>query len=145
MTTGADLVATKIADCSFKTIPTELLRGIIWATTLVEFVKTLPISLSEVAVRTFCQRWQIVELALFGSILREDFRPDSDVDVLVVFAPNTTWNLLDLVTMQQELESLIGRDVDLIEKQVVENSPNWIRSQAILSAAQVFYSANDDL
>lgn len=108
-------------------------------------MKTLPIPLSEAAIRSFCQRWQIVEFALFGSILRADFRPDSDVDVLVAFAPSAGWSLLDLVTMQQELELLIGREVDLIEKQVIENSHNWIRRQEILDTAQVFYSANDDL
>ena len=108
-------------------------------------MKTLPIPLSETTIRTFCQRWQIVEFSLFGSILRADFRPDSDVDVLVSFAPNTAWNLLDIVLMQQELESLIGRKVDLVEKPVIESSHNWIRRQEILNTAQVFYAANDEL
>ena len=58
-------------------------------------MKTLPIPLSEPAIAAFCQRWQIVELALFGSVLRADFRPDSDVDVLVTFADNAAWNAID--------------------------------------------------
>lgn len=105
-------------------------------------MKTLPIPLSEQAIAAFCQRWQIAELALFGSVLRTDFHPDSDLDVLVTFAPNAPWNLLDLVMMQQELETIVGREVDLIEKQVIEQSHNWIRREGILNTAQVFYSAN---
>ncbi|MCY7392616.1 MAG: nucleotidyltransferase domain-containing protein [Leptolyngbyaceae cyanobacterium CAN_BIN12] len=105
-------------------------------------MKSLPIPLSETAIAAFCQQWQIVELALFGSVLRADFRPDSDVDVLVTFAANAAWNLLDLVMMQQELEALVGREIDLIEKQTIERSPNWIRREGILNSAQVFYSAN---
>jgi predicted nucleotidyltransferase len=58
----------------------------------------------------------ITEFALFGSILRDDFRPDSDVDVLVTFVPDAKWGLFKLVEMQQELETLVGRDVDLIER-----------------------------
>jgi uncharacterized protein len=91
-------------------------------------------------IQEFCDRWQITEFALFGSVLRDDFRPDSDLDVLVTFAVNAPWNLLDLVTMQQQLESIVGRKIDLIEKRVVEQSENWIRRKEILSTATVIYS-----
>jgi len=91
-------------------------------------------------ITEFCDRWQITELALFGSVLRDDFRSDSDVDILVTFAVNAPWNLLDLVTMQQQLERMTGRKIDLIEKRVIEQSENWIRRKEILSTATVIYS-----
>ena len=87
----------------------------------------------------FCQKWQISELSLFGSILRDDFRPDSDLDVLVSFEPQAPWTILDLVLMETELASLVERPVDLIEKRVIEESPNPIRKAAILSTAVPIY------
>ena len=63
----------------------------------------------------FCQRWKIIEFALFGSVLSDDFRSDSDVDVLVTFMPDTRYSLFDLVHMQDELEQVFGRKVDLVE------------------------------
>lgn len=92
------------------------------------------------AIRSFCQKWQITELALFGSVLSEDFRSDSDVDMLVRFVPRAPWTLLDLVNMENELADLIGRDVDLVEKRAIEKSDNWVRRSEILSTAQTIYS-----
>ncbi|TVQ18449.1 MAG: nucleotidyltransferase [Leptolyngbya sp. DLM2.Bin15] len=92
------------------------------------------------SLKTFCQKWQIVEFSVFGSALREDFRPNSDLDVLVQFTPNAPWTIVDLITMQQDLEDLVKRDVDLIEKRVIETSDNWIRRNEILNTAQVIYS-----
>lgn len=91
-------------------------------------------------IQTFCQKWQIAEFAVFGSVLRDDFRPDSDLDVLVSFFPQAPWTLLDLVTMQHELQQIVNRDVDFIEKRAVEKSDNWIRRNEILNTAQVVYS-----
>lgn len=99
----------------------------------------LPVS--KRAVARFCRQWKVAELAFFGSVLREDFRPDSDVDVLVAFLPGATWSLFDLVNMQSELESLLGRKVDLVERAAIEQSPNYIRRKSILESAQVFYAA----
>ena len=87
----------------------------------------------------FCRRWKITEFALFGSILRDDFRPDSDIDVLVTFAPDAGWSLFDHVTMQDELKVIFGRKVDLVSRRGVERSQNYIRRKAILSSAQVIY------
>lgn len=98
------------------------------------------INLPSDALKAFCQKWQIAEFALFGSVLRNDFRPDSDIDVLVSFFPHAPWTLLDLVTMQDELQTLLNREVDLIEKRVIEKSENWIRRNEILNTAQVLYS-----
>jgi predicted nucleotidyltransferase len=90
-------------------------------------------------IKNFCQHWQIVELSLFGSVLRDDFHADSDIDFLVAFAPTANWGLLDHAQMQQELEILLSRPVDLISKRAIERSSNWIRRQAILSTAQPIY------
>jgi predicted nucleotidyltransferase len=84
----------------------------------------------------FCRRWRITELSLFGSVLRDDFRPDSDVDVLVTFAPDAPWTLFDLVRVEDELAAMLGRKVDLVERPAVEKSRNYIRRRAILSLAQ---------
>lgn len=94
---------------------------------------------SEDQIENFCQKWKIIELSLFGSVLRADFRADSDLDVLVTFAPNAPWTILDLVTMEQELASLAGREVDLVERRVIEKSQNPIRRAEILNSAQVLY------
>jgi uncharacterized protein len=86
----------------------------------------------------FCRRWRITEFALFGSVLREDFRPDSDLDVLVSFEPDAPWSLWDLSTMRQELEEIFGREVDLVEKKALRNP---FRRHASLTSKQVIYAA----
>lgn len=93
----------------------------------------------------FCQQWQITELALFGSILRDDFHPDSDVDVLVAFSPDAKLSLLDLVELQHQFAALFGREVDVIEKQTIETSPNWVRRNEILSTATLIYGTRQRL
>jgi len=90
-------------------------------------------------IEAFCQQWQVTELAAFGSVLRNDFRAESDVDLLVTFAPEARVSLLNLVDMQDHLSTMFGRSVDLIEKRSIENSHNWIRRQQILSTATVIY------
>jgi uncharacterized protein len=88
-------------------------------------------------INNFCQRWGVRELALFGSVLRDDFSSDSDIDVLVDFEVGYT--LDTLLDMKDELETLFGRPVDLIVKRVVESDSNPYRRQAILNSAQVIY------
>jgi predicted nucleotidyltransferase len=97
------------------------------------------LNLSEDELRDFCRRWQITEFALFGSILRSDFRPGSDVDVLVRFAPEARWSLLDHLRMEQELQAIFGREVDLVSRGALDRSENWVRRTGILSAAQPIY------
>ena len=92
-------------------------------------------------IADFCRRWKVTELALFGSVLRGDFNPDSDVDVLVSFAPDARWSLFDLVRMQEELKAILGREVDLLERVAVEQSENYIRRKSILSNMEVIYAA----
>jgi len=90
---------------------------------------------------TFCERWRIAKLAVFGSVLREDFRPESDVDFLVDFAPDAQWSLLDLVRMENELQELIGRPVDLVERSAIDRSENYIRRRNILANTETLYEA----
>ncbi len=87
-------------------------------------------------LNAFCRRWAIEELSLFGSVLRDDFRPDSDVDVLVAFAPDAKPTLFDLVEMKEELEQLFERRVDLVTKRGIEGSRNWLRRTAILGTSE---------
>ncbi len=79
-----------------------------------ESVSARNLDLPEKIISGFCRRWRISEFALFGSVLRDDFDADSDLDVLVAFAPEADWSLLDHVQMEQELEALLGRKVDLL-------------------------------
>ncbi len=97
----------------------------------------IPINQDEILA--FCQRWNIIELALFGSVLRDDFRPDSDVDVLVTFAPDTRRRLADLLDMEDELAALFGRAVDLVERRLVEQNQNYIVRKHILRSAETVY------
>jgi len=84
------------------------------------------------ALAAFCARWKVAELALFGSVLRDDFGPDSDIDVLVRFEPHAT--LFDLGPMEHDLAGLFGRKVDLVERAAVENSRNYTRRNAVLAS-----------
>jgi predicted nucleotidyltransferase len=101
----------------------------------------LPITIDPEQLAAFCRRWKIKELALFGSVLREDFRPDSDVDVLVTFEQDTRWSLLDMVDMEEELTEILGRKVDLVERQAVERSENYLRRRHILKSLEQVYVA----
>ncbi len=99
----------------------------------------IPIDREKIA--EFCRRWKITEFALFGSVLRDDFRPDSDVDVLVTFAPDAEWSLFDHVDMEEELSLILGRKVDLVSRRAIERSANWLRRKAILGTAEPYYVA----
>lgn len=92
-------------------------------------------------IAAFCKRRQITELALFGSVLRNDFGPDSDIDVLVKFSPDAKLTFLALNQMEEELSGILGRPVDLVEKVAIEKSPNWIRRENILGSAKTIYAA----
>jgi predicted nucleotidyltransferase len=86
----------------------------------------------------FCDRWRVNEFALFGSVVREDFRPDSDIDVLVEFFPGAMLSLWDFVHMKSELEELLGRSVDLVKKGTIRNP---YRRASIERDVQVVYAA----
>lgn len=99
------------------------------------------IALDKRKIAAFCQRHGVYRLMLYGSVLRGDFRPDSDVDVMVAFLPESHPTLLDLVRMQHELEAIIGRTVDLVEQSSVERSRNYLRRNEILRSAEVVHGA----
>ncbi|MCG9887293.1 MAG: nucleotidyltransferase family protein [Cyanobacteria bacterium] len=101
----------------------------------------LKIQIPQQELTEFCQTWKIQELSFFGSVLREDFRPDSDIDILVSFEEDSAWGLLELVRMRRQLKELLGREIDLLTKKSIEQSHNWIRRQEILGTAQVIYVA----
>ena len=86
----------------------------------------------------FCRKWKIAEMSLFGSVLREDFRSDSDVDVLVSFAPEAKWSLLDLPRMQDELSDILGRNADLVN---IKGLRNPFRRREILATREVVYAS----
>jgi predicted nucleotidyltransferase len=90
-------------------------------------------------LKAFCEKWKIVEFALFGSVLRDDFGPDSDIDVLVDFAPDGEWTLLNIVEMEDELRKLFGREVDLVLRKTMESHKNIERRNRILGSARTVY------
>lgn len=85
----------------------------------------------------FCRRWRIRELSIFGSALREDFGPESDLDFLVSFEPEAGWDLFDLLDMKEELQKRLGRPVDLVEKEALRNP--W-RKYEILRTREVIHA-----
>ncbi len=99
------------------------------------------IAIPHAKIAEFCHRWRITEFSLFGSVLRDDFRPDSDIDVLVRFEPDAPWSLFDLGDMQAELGEIFGRKVDLVEKETIEKSRNPFRRAHILDHHRVIYAA----
>ena len=107
--------------------------------TVLEKIPNLDVTPEQIAA--FCRKWDIHELALFGSVLRDDFTPESDVDVLFVPGPAVRVTLDYLVKAETELGALIGHRVDLIDKQQIARDPNYIRRRIILGSAQVVYAA----
>ncbi len=95
----------------------------------------------EAAIAEFCERWNVFELALFGSVLRDDFGPRSDIDVLVSLDETARHTLFDLHQMEEELRSIFGRDVDLVSRRGVETSRNHVRRRAILESEQTIYES----
>jgi len=103
------------------------------------FATTMPMD----KIVQFCQRWKIRELALFGSALRDDFGPESDLDFLVTFAADADWGLFEHVHMQQELQTMLQRSVDLISKRALAHSQNWLRRQEILNTAHTLFPESE--
>ncbi|MDQ7014552.1 MAG: nucleotidyltransferase family protein [Planctomycetota bacterium] len=89
----------------------------------------------------FCKKWKVTELSLFGSVLRDDFGPESDVDVLVEFASDAGLSMFDLLTFRDELSEILGRPVDVVTRRSIEQSPNPWKRHEILGQARVVYAA----
>ncbi len=98
------------------------------------------INIPKEKIALFCRKWEISEFSLFGSVLRDDFRPDSDIDILVTFSENARHTLFDLVHMKNELKEILGREVDIISRRGIESSRNYIRRDEILNSAEAIYA-----
>ena len=92
------------------------------------------IDLDTPAIREFCRKWKITELSVFGSITRDDFRPDSDIDFLVEWEPHAGWDLCDRMDMIDELSEIVGRKVDLVGKKAIRESENRFRRRSRIAA-----------
>jgi len=92
-------------------------------------------------IKTFCEKWKITEFSLFGSVLTDDFRPDSDVDVMVTFAEDAHWTLLHIVEMEDELKAIFARDVHLVTRKSVVSDPNYLMRRSILANTRSLYAA----
>ncbi len=99
---------------------------------------SLSIKFSTESIIEFCQRWKVQEFYLFGSVLRDDFNEQSDIDVMIKFLPDPGWGW-EVVRMDSELEKIFGRKVDIAYKDVVEQDDNWLRQKNILSTARLIY------
>ena len=93
------------------------------------------------SIERFCKTWQIAEFDVFGSVTRHDFRPESDVDVMIEFTPSSRWGMLEFAEMAEQLEQLFGRKVDLVTRRAVQRSTNPYRRDAILQSSQRVYGA----
>ena len=102
-------------------------------------VTAIPLPLDE--LRAFCVEWGVGQLAAYGSVLREDFGPDSDVDFLFELKPGVEIGLIALAQVERQLAGIVGRDLDLVSRRSVERSPNWIRRKAILDSARILVDA----
>ncbi len=90
-------------------------------------------------IAEFCRRWNIRELAVFGSFLRDDFEDRSDIDLLIDPMTGVAWTFNDLLAMEEEMAKLLGRKVELVERAAVERSRNYIRRRHILATAEPIY------
>ena len=96
-------------------------------------------------IAEFCHKWQVTEFAFFGSVLRDDFRPDSDIDVMVQFHINAHPTFRTLDQMEAELKTIFHREIDLITRKGIETSRNYLRRHEILSTAQVIYATGSSI
>lgn len=103
------------------------------------------IDLDSERIEVICQQWQISELALFGSVLREDFCSTSDIDILISFADSAKISFFDLEEIEQQFSQLFDRPVDVVTKRAIERSHNWIRKKNTLENAQVVYEQQSDI
>ena len=106
-------------------------------------LKNIEVSIEK--IKAFCKCWKVIEFALFGSVLRDDFRPDSDIDVMVKFDINAHPTFSSLEDMEAELKTIFNREVDLITRNGIENSRNYLRRQEILASAQVIYEERQSI
>jgi len=110
---------------------------------IIDFKMTFLESISREDLIRFCRRWQVRELALFGSALRPDFRPESDVDVLISFHERANWGLFDHVQMRLDLEGIFKRKVDLVTRRALEQTQNELLRERILKTSKVIFAGDE--
>jgi uncharacterized protein len=110
---------------------------------IIVFKMTFVESIPQEEIRRFCQRWKVRELAVFGSAVRADFKPESDVDVLVSFHASSHWGLFEHVQMRLELEAIFQRKVDLVTRRALEQSQNILLREHILNTARTILADNE--
>jgi hypothetical protein len=101
----------------------------------------MDLGISPERIAEFCRRWKIGRLAVFGSALRGKLRADSDIDLLATFASDADWSMFDHYRMEDELVAILGREVDLVSKEAIEENPNPIFRREILGSAREIYAA----
>ena len=99
------------------------------------------IDLESTSIRAVCRKWKIKELSVFGSVLRDDFRPDSDVDFLLDFDDDAEWALWDLEGMRRELSAIVGRDVDLLTREALLHTRNWLFRKIVLGQSEIVHAS----
>ena len=104
-------------------------------------MKDINLGVDASIIADFCRRWKINQLAVFGSAASGVLGPDSDIDLLVTFAPDADWTMFDHYRMENELAELFARDVDLVNVRALEENPNRIYHQQILNSAKIVYAA----
>ncbi len=92
-------------------------------------------------IAEFCQKWKIINLSLFGSIVRGELQPGSDIDILVTFSNDADWTMFDHFNMEEELSNILGREVDLVNIKALEENQNPIYQREILNSARQIYAA----
>ncbi len=98
------------------------------------------ITVDPIFIEQFCRKWKIQEFSFFGSVLRDDFGPGSDVDVMVTFCEDASWTIFDCMEMEEEFAAKVGRRVEIFTRASVERSTNWIRRDLVLKSAETVYA-----
>jgi predicted nucleotidyltransferase len=109
-------------------------------TTNADVLDRLPVSVPTQEIEQFCAQHHVKEVALFGSVLRDDFGPESDIDVLVTFEPSARPTLLTLARMEEELERIFKRRVDLLERAGLDQCSNPYIRTPVISSLRVIYA-----
>ncbi len=104
-------------------------------------MKILSVEIPVEPLHDFCQRWKVSELAVFGSALHENYKLDSDLDLLISFEKDSQWGFFDLVNMESELGIIFNKKIDLVEKTAISSSENYLRRKGILENAQIIYQS----
>jgi predicted nucleotidyltransferase len=99
------------------------------------------LEVDERALASLCRKWKIAKLEAFGSVLRDDFRPESDVDLLVSYEDGSRKRFDDQLSAVEDFQKLFGREVELVPRKRIEASENYIRRHAILTTAKVVYGS----